>query len=83
MMVSLGKQIHIMRTVRGIKQGELARLIKKRQPTLSEFETDKLRPSEKTLQTIKAVLSWPSDDQAKIAFAILANDGDRQERFDE
>ena len=74
-MVSLGKRIHIMRTVRGMKQGELARLIGKRQPTLSEFETDKLRPSKRTLQTIKAVLSWPADDQAEIAFSILASDG--------
>jgi len=58
-----------------MKQGEFAKLIGKCQPTLSDFEHDKLSPSKKTLQTIKATLSWPPDDQAEIAFAILANDG--------
>lgn len=73
-MVTLGTQIQMMRVARRMKQGELAKLIGKRQPTLSEYENDHSLPSEKTLQKIKAVLAWPSDDQAETAFAILAND---------
>lgn len=75
-MITLGKQIQAMRTIRGMKQGKLAELIGVRQPMLSEYENDKSLPSEKTLKKIKAVLSWPSDGQAEAAFAILAGDGD-------
>ena len=73
--VSLGKQIKAMRAVRGMKQGELAEEADVRQPTLSEFENDKTLPCEDTLRRIKEALCWPFDDQAEIAFAILANDG--------
>ena len=76
MTVSLGKRIKVMRAIRGLKQGELAEEADVRQPTLSEFEHDKTRPCEDTLERIKAALRWPSDDQAEIAFAILAGDGD-------
>jgi len=58
-----------------MKQGELAKLVGIRQPTLSEYETDKSLPSEKTLQVIKATLSWPPDGQVEVAFDILTNDG--------
>jgi len=77
MQVTLGKQIRIMRTLRGINQGELAELVGIRQPTLSEYETDKSLPSEKTLQKIKAALIWPSDGQIEVAFNILMNDGSK------
>lgn len=75
MQVTLGKQIRVMRTLRGINQGELAKLVGICQPTLSEYENDKSLPSEKTLQKIKAALIWPSDGQIEVALAILANDG--------
>jgi len=75
--VSLGKQIKAIRAIRGLKQWELAEKADVRQPTLSEFEHDKVRPCEDTLERIKAVLDWPSDDQAEIAFGILAGDDGR------
>jgi len=77
MTVTLGKQIRVIRTLRGINQGELAKLVGIRQPTLSEYETDKSLPSKKTLQKIKAALSWPSDGQIGVAFSILMNDGSK------
>jgi len=64
-----------MRTARGISQGELARRLKIHQPTLSSWERDRAKPSDDTLQQIKAALDWPSDDQAGVAFEILAGDG--------
>jgi len=73
--LALGKKIKIMRTVRGLSQGELAKKIGKAQVTLSYIENDHVAPTPETMQTIKAILSWPPDDQAEIAFAILANDG--------
>ena len=74
MKVTLGKQIRIMRILKGINQGELARLAGIHQPTLSGYETDKFLPSEKTLRKIKAVLPWPSDGQIEAAFSILVDD---------
>lgn len=70
-----GKQIKIMRTIRGLNQGELAEKIGKAQVTLSYIENDHVAPTPETMQTIKAILSWPPDDQAEIAFNILMNDG--------
>jgi transcriptional regulator with XRE-family HTH domain len=76
MKVSLGKQIKAMRAIRGLKQWELAEKADVRQPTLSEFEHDKVRPCEDTLERIKAALHWsPDEDQMDAAFAILAGDG--------
>ena len=76
MQVSLGKRIKVMRAIRGLKQWELAEKADVRQPTLSEFEHDKTRPCEDTLERIKAALHWPSDeDQEDAAFAFLADDG--------
>lgn len=71
--LTLGKQIKIMRTVRGLNQGELAEKIGKAQVTLSYIENDHVAPTPETMQTIKAVLCWPSD--AEVAFSILASDG--------
>lgn len=73
--LTLGKQIKIMRTVRGLNQGELAEKIGKAQVTLSYIENDHVAPTPETMKTIKAILCWPSDDQAEIAFSILAHDG--------
>ena len=81
MKVSLGKRIKVMRAIRGLKQWELAEKADVRQPTLSEFEHDKTRPCEDTMERIKAALHWPSDEsQVDVAFSILANagDGDKQ-----
>jgi transcriptional regulator with XRE-family HTH domain len=76
MKVSLGKRIKAMRAIRGLKQWELAEKAEVRQPTLSEFEHDKTRPCEDTLERIKAALYWsPDEDQMDAAFAILAGDG--------
>ncbi len=75
MSVTLGTQIKVIRTIRGMKQGKLAELADVRQPTLSEFENSKTLPCEDTLGRIKAALNWPNEDQAKVAFAILAGDG--------
>jgi len=76
MQVSLGKRIKAMRAIRGLKQWELAEKADVRQPTLSEFEHDKTRPCEDTLERIKAALYWPSDeDQVDAAFSFLAGDG--------
>jgi len=72
--VSQGTQIQVIRIIRGLKQGKLAEIIGVRQPTLSEFENDKLNPSEKRMKAIKAALHWP--EQAEVAFEILAGDGD-------
>lgn len=71
--LTLGKQIKIMRTVRGLNQGELAQKIGMAQVTLSYIENDHVAPTPKRMEMIKAVLSWPSD--AETAFSILANDG--------
>jgi len=73
--ITQGKQIKIMRTARGFSQGELAEKIGKAQVTLSYIENDHVAPTSETMQTIKTVLSWPPNDQAEIAFSILANDG--------
>lgn len=80
MPVTLGTQIRVIRTIRGMKQGELAEAADVRQPTLCEFENSKTLPCEDTLQRIKAALHWPSDeDQVEAAFAILAGTGDGDE----
>jgi transcriptional regulator with XRE-family HTH domain len=72
-----GKQIRIMRTVRGLNQGELAEKIGMAQVTLSYIENDHVAPTPERMEMIKAVLSWPPDDQAEAAFAILARDGSK------
>jgi len=80
MTVSLGKRIKVMRAIRGLKQWELAEKADVRQPTLSEFEHDKTRPCEDTLERIKAALHWPSDEeQVEVAFSILMGAGDGEE----
>jgi len=73
--VTLGRKIHIMRIIRGISQGELARRLKMHQPTLSSFERDHTKPSDDTLERIKTELDWPSDDQVEAVFEILVGDG--------
>jgi len=80
MKVMLGTQIKVIRTIRQMKQGELAERADVRQPTLSDFENGKYLPCEETLQRIKAALRWPSDeDRVQAAFAVLASYGDGDE----
>jgi len=73
--ITLGKQIKIMRTARNLSQGKLAEKIGMAQVTLSYIENDHVAPTAERMELIKAVLSWPPDDQAEAAFAILAHDG--------
>lgn len=75
--LTLGKQIHIIRTAQGIGRGEFAELVGVSPVTVSMWENDHSVPFTKNLERIKAILNWPSDDQAEIAFAILAGDGAR------
>lgn len=73
-----GRKIKIMRTVRGFTQGELAKEVELTPQMLSCFENDHAIPSNASLKKIKAALSWPSDDQAEAAFAILIGNGDKR-----
>lgn len=70
-----GKQIEIMRIVRGISQEEFAELVGVTYQTVSCWQNDHNIPRDENLEKIKAALAWPSDDQAEVAFGILAGDG--------
>ena len=73
--LTLGKRIHIMRTAQGIERDEFARLVGVSPVTVSMWENDRSVPFAKNLEKIKAALTWPPDDQAEVAFSILAGDG--------
>jgi DNA-binding XRE family transcriptional regulator len=76
--LSLGKKIRVMRIIRGIEQDEFAQLVDATYQTVSGWENDHHVPHDRNMERIKAVLRWPDEDQAQIAFAILADtrDGD-------
>ena len=73
--LTLGKKIHILRTVQGIKRDKFAGLVGVSPVTVSMWENDRSVPRDGNLERIKAILNWPSDDQAEVAFGILAGDG--------
>ena len=73
-----GRKIKIMRIVRGLTQGELAKKVELTPQMLSCFENDHAIPSNASLKKIKAALFWPLDDQAEAAFAILTGDKDKR-----
>jgi len=73
--LSLGKRIHIMRTAQGIERDEFARLVGVSPVTVSMWENDRSVPFARNLEKIKAILGWPSNDQAEVAFGILVGWG--------
>lgn len=73
--LTLGKKIKMMRVARGLSQGKLARMIGMPQVTLSYVENDHVAPTPEKLEVIKAALTWPDEDQAEAAFAVLMGDG--------
>jgi len=76
-----GKRIRIMLAARGLNQGDLSRLTDYHSSVISLLCNDKVYASKEQIQTIKAVLNWPTDDQAEIAFSILAGAGDGDEPY--
>lgn len=75
-----GKRIRIMLAARELNQGDLSRLTGYHSSVISLLCNDKVHASKEQIQAIKAVLDWPTDDQAETAFAILADMGDGEER---
>ena len=71
--MDIGTQIRVMRVVRGISQGNLARLAGIAGRDLSQIETGKMLPTPETERCIKAPLRWPA--QAEAAYAILEREG--------
>lgn len=74
-MITLGKQLQAMRIIRGYNQAKFARSVGYTPQTYSSFENDHVIPPDDRLREIKAALGWPSDDQAEVAFGILAGKG--------
>jgi hypothetical protein len=73
-----GKRIRIMLAARGLNQGDLSKLTGYHSSIISLLCNDKVHASEEQIKNIKAILDWPTDDQAEIAFGILAGDGDER-----
>lgn len=74
--ITLGRRLQAMRVLRGYNQAKFARSVGYAPQTYSLFENDHVIPPNDKLQEIKVALGWPPDDQAEIAFDILAGDGD-------
>ena len=72
--MEFGRQITVMRAVRGMHQKELARLSGIPNYTLSLIETGKMLPTAGTEAKIKRALRWPA--RAAEAFAILEGEGE-------
>lgn len=74
--ISLGQRIKILRTIRGLNQGELAERIGMSQVNLSYIENDHVKPGSKRMLAILSELGW--SEEMEPAFEILAGtrDGD-------
>lgn len=66
-----GKQLRIMRIVRGMSQVEVEDATGIPNTRLSLLETGKSLPNVEWAAAIKAALGWPDDELAEIAFGIL------------
>lgn len=73
----VGTKIKVIRRLRKMKQGELAKLIGIDRTQLSYIETGKVLPTEKRLIAIQAALRVDFDDpDIEAAFALLEEEGD-------
>lgn len=56
-----GKRLRLLRMERGLKQGDVARLVGIRHAYMSEIENDKARPSGEVIATLADVLHTSTD----------------------
>ena len=67
--MTFGKQLAVMRLVRGLTQQDLANATGVSRAMVWQLESDDTLPSERVETAIKAALRWPAD--AEVAFRIL------------
>jgi len=71
--MDIGRQITVMRAVRGMSQKEMARVTGIPNYLISRMETGLVLPAPETDSRIREALRWPA--QADEAFAILEGEG--------
>lgn len=73
--VSFGQQVRTMLGFHDLNQCGLSHLTGIQESVISLICNDRTVPTPYQKSIIKRTLSWPPDDQAEVAFSILASDG--------
>ena len=68
--MDFGKQVRTLRTVRGLSQEELAKLVGISRVYITGIENGTMTPNESIADRIRTALDWPANTDE--AFAILA-----------